>query len=305
MKITITNLYRIAKKFIGALVKYAALPVTHISQSTLTAALKAAKAKRSAHIAAIRATRVAVTKQKSVREIAIAFATACRDALVPELGRDWSSAWVPAGWKNKLSVPRTLEDLEQLLEDLHQFLTDNPGLQDDKRNLTIADVQDMLARLEAAAQGLSAAKTAQRQARTAREAADAALMDEARGLVSELDLILPESDERWIEFVGEVPSDEQRPEPVEAVVLSADVPGELDVDWEGSVRAERYQVCVLVVGVDQDYRHVTTVKDTNATISNLPPGAVVKVRVVAANAAGEAAPSDEETATVLALPKAA
>ena len=48
MKILLTNVYRVAKKFIGALTKYAALPVTHISQSTLSSVLSTATAQKPA-----------------------------------------------------------------------------------------------------------------------------------------------------------------------------------------------------------------------------------------------------------------
>ncbi len=306
MKILLTNLYRVANKFNGALTKYAALPVTHISQSTLSSALNTARANRSAHVAAARATRVAASKQKNVRLAAIAFVTSCRDALTPALGRHWSNAWIPAGWKNHtLAVPRTLDDLVQLLEDLHQFLTNDARLEDPDNLFTAEEVQGWLTRLEAAETELSGAKTAQRAAKTAREAAESTLLGQTRGLVSELELILPQSDERWIEFVSEVPSDEQRPEPVEGVVLTGGAPGELDVDWEASPRAERYQVCIKVTGVDTEFRHVLTVRDTNATLTGLTPGADVTVRIVAANVAGEAASSEDETGSIPALAAAA
>jgi hypothetical protein len=305
MKILLTNLYRVARKFIAALAKYAALPVTHVSQNTLSTALSTARTRRAAHVAAVRATRVAASKQKNVRQAAIGFVTECRDALTPALGRSWSSAWIPAGWRSSLSTPRILGALVTLLEDLHGFLTANARLENADQNFTAVEVQNWLDRLEAAETELSGAKTAQRAAKSAREAAEAALLGQARGLVTELELILPQTDERWIEFVSEVPSDEQRPEPVEGVVLTGAAPGELDVDWEGSPRAERYQVCLKVAGVDAEFRHVLTVRDTNATLTGLTPGAEVTVRIVAANAAGEAAPSDDEAARVPALSAAA
>jgi hypothetical protein len=306
MKITFTNLYRVGKKFLAALTNYTSLPLTHFSKSTVTAALATAKAKRTAHVAAVQATRLATSKVKQVRLSAIAFATICRDALAPALGgRKWNSSWIPAGWKTSGAIPQSLNKLVQLLEDLHQFLVDHPEMEVDKHNVTAAHVQDYLDRIEAATNELSTAKTTQRQARTERKKAETELMKQARGVVGELELILSEDDERWIEFTGEVPGDEQRPEPVETVVLSSDTPGEAEADWERPARAERFQVCIFIVGVDTKYRHIMTVKDTNARLTNLPPGAEVKVQIIAANAAGEAAPSDEVTASVAALSEAA
>ena len=282
------------------------MPLTHYSQSTLTGADRVARVRRRAHVAAGRATRVAVAEQKNLRASAIAFARICRITLMPVLGESWNSAWIPAGWKRQtLSVPRSIEDLIELFEDLHQFLTEHSDLENVRNEVTAANVQSHLDRLVAVTQEISAARTAQRQARIARVEAEAALMDQARGLVSELDLILPENDGRWIEFISEVPGDEQRPEAVEALVVGSEVPGEIDAEWEASARAERYLVEVLVVGTDSEFRRATTVRDTNVTLTAFPPGVAVKVRIVAANAAGEAAPSDEETVTVRALAQAA
>ncbi len=87
--------------------------------------------------------------------------------------------------------------------------------------------------------------------------------------------------------------------------MTSDTPGQLDVDWDKPARSERFLVYIQVVGADAEPRYAVTVKDTNVTLTGLPPGAEVKVFITAANAAGEAAPSDEETAKVLALPKAA
>ena len=284
MKLTLTNLFRVAKKFIRALVQHAALPVAHVSESTLKAALKDAKTKRTAHVAATRATRVATTKQKKLREASVAFAELCRDTLMPALGRSWNNAWIPAGWKhNSLSVPRSLDVVVTLLEDLTQFLTDHEEMENDKYDVTAEKVQEYLDRLEAAAGELTTAQTTQRTAKTAREKAEDALMGQTRGLVDELGLILPENDDRWISFTGEVPSDEQRPEPVEGVVLTSDAPGQLDVDWDKPARSDRFLVYVQVVGVDAEPRHAATVKDTNVTLTDLPPGAEVKVHVTAAS----------------------
>ena len=94
------------------------------------------------------------------------------------------------------------------------------------------------------------------------------------------------------------------PDAVEALAMGSGVPGEIDVEWEAGARAARYLVEVLVVGTDSEFRRATTVRDTNATLTGFPPVAAVKVRIVAANAAGEAAPSDEETVTVRALAQA-
>ena len=46
-----------------------------------------------------------------------------------------------------------------------------------------------------------------------------------------------------------------------------------------------------VVGVDADFVAAATVTDSDATISGLPPGSTVRIRVTAVNDAGESQPS--------------
>lgn len=149
------------------------------------------------------------------------------------------------------------------------------------------------------------AKSDQRKKSDRRETADDTLLEQTRLLVAELEIILKADDNRWMDFLATVPGDERRPEPVDVVVVKGGAIGGLEVDWERASRAARYLVEVLVPGPDAAFKRVATVKDTNATLTDLPPGAQVKVRVVAVNDAGEAAPSDEVAGEVPALATAA
>ena len=130
-------------------------------------------------------------------------------------------------------------------------------------------------------------------------------LKQSRALVSELELILTENDVRWMDFVAAVPADPRRPEAVDVIVVTGAAAGELEVDWERSVRSNRFRVEVLVPGPGATYKRVATVKDSNASLTGLTPGVEVQVRVVAVNEADEAAPSDPVTVKVPALADAA
>lgn len=95
------------------------------------------------------------------------------------------------------------------------------------------------------------------------------------------------------------------PEKVENLEVFPGVPVGWTLEWDAAVRGERYHVELLVVGVDTEFHRVATVYDTNATLTDLTPGTTVKVRVVAANAGGEGAPSEEVQVQVPALAQAA
>ena len=69
------------------------------------------------------------------------------------------------------------------------------------------------------------------------------------------------------------------------------------VDWTDSRRASRYKVQTRLPAAT-DWAEAAQTGDNDATLVNLPSGASVKVRIVAANDAGDATPGPEATITV-------
>jgi len=307
MKITTTNLFGVSKGLLLGLGKAPALPVTHITASILAGTREAAVLARADHIAAMQATRLSTRKQNEVKLECIEFAGHCRTVLAPFLGSKYdSTTWPTAGWsKGTLAVPRSVQALIDLYTDLHKCLEDNPAYSSTVHKVTPATVKERLDDLEECFASARDARSNQRKRSTARKKADGTLLKQSRGLVSELELILAADDVRWMDFVAAVPADPRRPEPVDVIVVTGGGPGELEVDWERSVRSTRFYVEVLVPGPGAAFRRFATVKDTNASLKELPPEAEVQVRVVAVNEAGESAPSDAVTIRVPALADAA
>ena len=116
-------------------------------------------------------------------------------------------------------------------------------------------------------------------------------------MINELDPLLPESDPLSKAFGLNLPGETQAPKSVQELQLFGVGPGRAAADWLDSARAERYLLEVLVVGQDSVFRRVATVQDSDAEVS-LPAGSQVKLRVVAANEAGESAPSAAVETTV-------
>ena len=140
----------------------------------------------------------------------------------------------------------------------------------------------------------------------ARNAALKTLGEEMSGMADELSQVLEDDDPRWRAFGLNIPADKQVPEAVTGLIVEPSDPEALSVNWEESVRAVRYQVEILVVGTDVAFHRVATVDDPSAELTDLDPGATVKVRVIAVNAGGSSAPSPEVSATVpMLLAKAA
>ena len=123
--------------------------------------------------------------------------------------------------------------------------------------------------------------------------------------MKELDAALDPLDPRWLDFIGDIPGDPQRPERVEDMTVTPGQPGELHLEFNGGLRAERYQIEIKVPGQDEEFRRAQTVRDEDATLTGLPPGAEVQIRIVGANQVGEGPASEPVSATVPALARVA
>lgn len=128
-------------------------------------------------------------------------------------------------------------------------------------------------------------------AKAARDAADVNLRKRMNGLIGELETLLSDVDPRWHAFGLSRPADEETPEPPSELIVTPGVAGSLLPDWDDALRADSYRVWILIVGTDTEFHPVETVFDSDATLTGLPSGATVKVRVTSKNAAGESSPS--------------
>jgi hypothetical protein len=129
----------------------------------------------------------------------------------------------------------------------------------------------LLQTIEAAVKSVTDQRTDQRVKREARNEAEQTLIGNVRALTSELKAVLKPSDTRWLDFVSEVPADPQRPEAVTGVLATETAPGELELVWPPTPRAERYQVEVLVAGQDPAFRRMEMARAANASLKGREP----------------------------------
>ena len=239
--------------------------------------------------------------QRATKEAGQTFIEKSRDSLVPYLGSDWSESWTQAGFINhSLAIPGSIPQIVDTLEALERYFKANPAQQRADLSLTEPAAKLHRENLELAVSTVGRCKREQRTNRDLRETADTVLSEKLATGRLVLAATMPESDPRWLDFRADVPGDLSRPEGVEGVQWEAGLPGHLTLRWNAAVRGESYLVQAQVVGTEETYRNVATVRDTTADVS-LPPGAQVKVRVLARNASGPGVPSGEVEATVPAL----
>jgi hypothetical protein len=79
----------------------------------------------------------------------------------------------------------------------------------------------------------------------------------------------------------------------------------MESPFQNRRRRRKKSLISMKSGQDTEFRRVVTVRDPNVTLGGLPSGAQVTVRIVAANDAGESAPSAGVEAQVPVLTRAA
>lgn len=229
-----------------------------------------------------------------------AFLKAARAVLAQSLGELWSAAWEPTGFPNQsTAVPATQEERLSLCASLKEFFTANPAKENAPLGVTAAGANSKLTALSDARTAVNNGNTVSGQKRDVRDAAVAELKNRLRGLVSELGQLLDDNDPRWDAFGLNAPGASETPDVPEALVVTAGTPGTLFVDWADARRATRYRVWIQVLTVDADFQAAATVTDSDATVSGLPTGKTVKVRVTSANDAGESLPGVTVEAVVV------
>ena len=108
-----------------------------------------------------------------------------------------------------------------------------------------------------------------------------------RGLVTELEQLMPGDDARWRAFGFNPPDAVGLPGVPQNLVVTPGIAGHLSGTWDTAPLGDRYRLYRKIMGVDSDYVLVKTVTETEADMNTFTTGQVVKVRVSAVNEAGE------------------
>ena len=277
-----------------------AVGIKQNTEAALTAVRDAAQTAESDYGAAKGAKGDASTALRVADSNARAFLKAARAVLAQRLGELWSVAWEPTGFPDQsTAVPSTQDARLTLCASLKTYLTANPTQEVTDLNVTAAVAETNRAALAAARAAVNTANTTAGTQRDARDAAVDALKTAMRGLIAELGQKLSDIDPRWDSFGLNAPGSDTTPDAPEALVVTPGASGTLFVDWADARHAARYRVWLQVVGVDADFRAGTTVTDSDATLSALPSGKTVKVRVTAVSDTGlESVPSATVEAVV-------
>ena len=226
--------------------------------------------------------------------------TDCKLRLAQKLGQRWNPAWEPTGFPGQsTAVPMTMDERFTLLDSLKDYFTAVPANESVDMGATAAICLAAWTALSNARQAVANAESAQTTAFGNRTTAENALRKRVRGLINELEGgLLPDDDARWEDFGLNIPANPSAPESVASVTLAPASANRLEVTWPYAVRAIRYIIEILIVGVDTEWRTGANSKDLTVILKGFTVGQIVKVRIVAANDGGNAAPCPEAQAVV-------
>ena len=299
---TLTRLVALAEDAAdGAQATGASIPLVKNTEVAIRADLISFQAAEAEFQAARAAKAAAATTAQVADSNAKAFLAAYKKLLSFTLGNAWSAAWTPAGWVGpSLELPSTLDARLTLLATAKAFLTANPASENPAPavNVTAARADALHAALSDARAAVNAAAATAGQKKAARDAAVETLRARLIGLVRELDQELTDDDPRWYAFGLNRPGDPSTPAVPAALTLTPGGPSILLVDWADARRAERYKVQRQTPGATPEWAEVAQVTESETTLTGLPTGVPITLRVLAANAAGDSQPGEPVTVTL-------
>ena len=271
-----------------------AVKVKQNTEEAVRADLDAAKTAGTNYDAKVSASKALNTAATVADSNGKAFIGTAKRVLVTFLGSRWTQAWSATGFpNNSTAIPSTTGERQALLWSLKNYFTANAAHENAPLNVTAERAETLFNALKDARNAVNNGNAAAGEAKATRDTAFETLQRRMRGLIDELGQLLLPDDPRWYAFGLSRPSDPETPGVPDGLVLTAGTPGSIIADWGKSRRADRYRVFKQEVGTDADFVHVTTETDSDVTLNGFASGATVKVRVTAANEAGESQPSAE------------
>jgi hypothetical protein len=230
-----------------------------------------------------------------------AFISSARRVLANNLGETWNQSWTATGFPDlSTAVPATQAKRQALLLALKNYFKSNPTYEVNTPKLIVTSAQSgvLFTALSVARVAASDGNTDAGNKKIVRDAAEQTLRGRLSGLIGELGQKLDDTDSLWLAFGLNEPGATNLPDSVDGLVLTAGPAGIVVLHWNTPPRATRYRVFKQIDGVDAVPVNVNTVTDSDATLTAQPSGKTLKVYVIAANDAGQAAPSDTVTIVV-------
>jgi hypothetical protein len=133
--------------------------------------------------------------QKVAVDSARNFLIAAKSALANTLGRQWSAAWLPAGFTGgKLRIPNNVAEQQALVEAIGKYLRGNPDKEVEVFDVAASQAAALFETLKNARAAVSAGNSALSAAKDLRKEKEQELRWRFSGLIAELGLLLYDED---------------------------------------------------------------------------------------------------------------
>ncbi len=248
-----------------------------------------------------RAARSAIVPQQAARRAAVDgaydFCLKSRDVLFNYLGREFSEAWLAAGWLDTLSIPQSFDGLYDLTYTLTQYFTAHADQENEELGVTSAAAQAAFNALVGTNTAVINAETFSATRRIERDAAQSAARRRLSGLCKELSQRFEDLDPRWRQFGFNLPGAATVPAvPVNVVVTLLPL-AQLQIACDASPNATRYRFYLQRPILDPEPVLAGGSDEPLFVTEPLTPGQVYQVFVSAVNEGAESDLSDPVTAT--------
>ncbi len=223
----------------------------------------------------------------------------CRLRLTAVFGTGFNTQWGAAGFPDRSTmVPEMFAKRLSLLSSLARYFELMPEHESIDMGATAVICSATFEALSDARSAVNFNKSALRTAVLAKNKAFKKLRKSWRSLIRELWILLLPGDPRWQHFGLKLPARLPMPQPVAQVMLEATGQGQVLAQWPTAPHATRYRVQWRLMGA-VEFINAATVHESKAWLQDLLPGEAIELRVIAANKAGEVAPSPVATVVVL------
>ena len=237
--------------------------------------------------------------RKAAVNAAYEFCLTTRDVLAFYLGREFSEAWLAAGWMDTLAIPQSYDGLYELSLTLTGYLTANPTQENEDLGVTAANAQTMVNNLGGANVAVINAEALSLTTRDVRDAKLAAVRKRLSGLCKELSQRLEPLDPRWRQFGFNMPGAATVPAVPEAVAVTPLSGARFQIACDASPNATSYRFYYQRPILDPEPILAGSASEPLFVTEPLSAGQVYQVYVSATNEGAESDLSDPVNATAL------
>lgn len=235
--------------------------------------------------------------RRAAVDAAYEFALKTRGVLYNYLGREWSEAWVAAGWASTLEIPQSFDELYDLTYTLVAYFTAHASQENEELGVTEAAAQTAFNNLDSTNRAVNNAEALATTKKDVRDGKQTAARKRLSGLCKELSQRLEPMDPRWRQFGFNMPGAATVPAVPENVVVTTLAGSRLQISCDPSPNATNYRFYTQRPILDPEPILAGSATEPLFVTEALTAGQLYQVYVSATNEGAESELSEPVNAT--------